>query len=49
MKCQMQFSGENTKSITNLLSAELALRMVKVNRIENTITFVFSQYEGTTL
>ena len=31
IKCQTLFSGENKKNITNLLPAELAQRMVKVN------------------
>ena len=31
MKCQILFSGKNKKSITNLVSAELAQRVVKVN------------------
>ena len=30
MKCQILFSGENKKNITNLSSAELAQRGVKV-------------------
>ena len=29
-KCQILFSGKNKKNIVNLLSAELALRVVKV-------------------
>ena len=31
MKCQILFSEKNTKNIVNLLSAELAQRVVKVN------------------
>ena len=31
MKCQFLFSGKNKKNITNLSSAELAQRVVKVN------------------
>ena len=31
MKSQILFSGKNKKNITNLLSAELAQRVVKVN------------------
>ena len=30
MKCQILFSGENKKNITDLFSAELAQRVVKV-------------------
>ena len=30
MKCQILFSGKNQKNITNLSSAELAQRVVKV-------------------
>ena len=30
MKCQILFSGKNKKNITNLSSAELAQRVVKV-------------------
>ena len=30
MKCQKLFSGENKKNITNVLSTELAWRVVKV-------------------
>ena len=33
MKCQILFSGKSKKNITNLLSAELAQSMVKVNLI----------------
>ena len=33
MKCQILFSGKNKKNITNLLSAELAKRVVKVKVI----------------
>ena len=32
MICQILFSRENKKNITNLSSAELAQRMVKVNK-----------------
>ena len=39
MKCQMLFSGKNKKNITKLLSAELAKRVVKVNKSSE------SQYE----
>ena len=31
MKCQILFSGNNKKNITNLSSAEYAQRVVKVN------------------
>ena len=31
MKCQILFSGENKKNITNFSSAEFAQRMVKTN------------------
>ena len=31
MKCQILFSGKNKKNINNLLSAELAQGVVKVN------------------
>ena len=31
MKCPILFSGENKKNIINLLSAEFAHRVVKVN------------------
>ena len=31
MECQILFSGKSKKSITNLLSAELAKRVVKVS------------------
>ena len=31
MKCQILFSGKNKKNITNLYSAELAKRVVKIN------------------
>ena len=31
MKCQILFSGKNQKNIINLVSAELAQRVVKVN------------------
>ena len=30
MKCQILFSGENKKNLNNLLSAELAKRVVKI-------------------
>ena len=30
MKCQILFSGKNKKNITDLLSAELAKRVIKV-------------------
>ena len=36
MKCQILFSGKNKKNIINLLSAENAQRMVKVNVLERT-------------
>ena len=32
MKCLILFSGKNKKNITNLSSAELAYRVVKVNK-----------------
>ena len=31
MKCRILFSGKNMKNITNLLSAELANKVVMVN------------------
>ena len=31
MKCQILFSGQNKKNITNLSSAELAQKVVKIN------------------
>ena len=34
MKCQILFSGKNKKTVTNLLSAEIAQRVVK--QYENT-------------
>ena len=33
MKCQILFSGKNKKNIINLLSAENAQRVVKVNSL----------------
>ena len=33
MNCQILFSGKNKKTITNLSSAELAQRVVKINGI----------------
>ena len=33
MKCQILFSGENKKNITNLPTAELAQRVIKVKEI----------------
>ena len=33
MKCQILFSWKNKKNISNLSSAELAQRMVKVNMV----------------
>ena len=38
MKCQILFSGKNKKNIINLLSAELAQRVVKVKY--NLLTFL---------
>ena len=38
MKCQILFSGKNKKIITNLSSAELAQRVVKVKAI-NVVDF----------
>ena len=32
MKCKILFSGKNKKNIINLLSAELAQRVIKVTR-----------------
>ena len=34
MKCQILFSGKNKKNITNLSSAELAQRVLKVKNIK---------------
>ena len=41
MKCQILFSWINKKNIINLLSAELALRMVwvKINRLMKDISY----------
>ena len=39
MKCQILFSWENTKNIINLLSAELAQRVVKVKNNQNVSAF----------
>ena len=36
MKCQILFSGINEKNITNLSSADLAQRVVKVNKSSST-------------
>ena len=33
IKCQILFSGKNKKNIINLLSAELAQRVIKVNMV----------------
>ena len=33
MKCQILFSGKSKKNITNLLSAELAKRVVKIKSL----------------
>ena len=35
MKCQILFSGKNKKNIINLLSAENAQRVVKVNSLDS--------------
>ena len=35
MKCQILFCGENKKNITNMSSAELAKRVVKVKTISS--------------
>ena len=35
MKCQILFSGENKKNITNSLAANLAQRVAEVKGIEN--------------
>ena len=40
MKCQILFSGKNKKNIINLSSAELAKRVVKVNKSSGTSTFI---------
>ena len=47
MKCQILFSGENKKSITNLSSANIAQRMVKVNESYNNIYKKKKQVEQT--
>ena len=39
MKCQIRFSGKNKKNITNLLSAELAKRVVMVKK-----AYIFSTH-----
>ena len=41
MKCQILFSGENKKNITNLSSAELALRVVKIKTLDFNIRLNF--------
>ena len=46
MKCQILFAGKNKKNIINLLSAELAQRVIKVNMLitneaENIFKFYF--------
>ena len=44
MKCQILFSGKNKKNVTNLSSADLAQRVVKVNTFwstEEIISVVF--------
>ena len=41
MKCQNQFSGKSKKNVTNLLSAELAKRVVKVKG-DNLCDFLFT-------
>ena len=43
MKCQTLFSGKNKKYIINLLSAELALRVVKVKNQYAEFSAFFSQ------
>ena len=42
MKCKILFSGRNEKTIINLLSAEFALRVVKVNFIFWIIQFLIA-------
>ena len=42
MKCKILFSGRNKKTIINLLSAEFALRVVKVNFIFWIIQFLIA-------
>ena len=37
MKCQIMFSGKNKKNITNLLSAELAKRVVKIKMLSKIV------------
>ena len=37
MKCQVLFSGKNNKNITNLSSAELAKRVVKLKGYDDAI------------
>ena len=44
MKCQILFSRKNKKTIINLLSAELAQRVVKVNMATVLITIVTSYH-----
>ena len=39
MKCQLLFYGKNMKNIITLSSAELALRVVKVNGCPFSISF----------
>ena len=43
MKCQIQFSRKNKKTI-NLLSAELAQRVVKVNNTSTPVSFCVIPY-----
>ena len=39
MKCLILFSGENKKNIINLLSAEIAQRVVKIKSIDSFLNF----------
>ena len=40
MKCHILFSWKNKKNIINLLSAELAQRMIKVKKSNQLVCFV---------
>ena len=39
MKCQILFSGKNTKNVINLLSVELDQRVVKVDSLHTVCEF----------
>ena len=54
MKCQILFSEKNKKNITNLSSAELAKRVVKIKaiissrKLSEILIFIFSRKHGMT-